>query len=148
MDVTTCAAVISTGKVLANGTKGLSIALESAHHCQTTKESADMRNKWVLAAAAAGVCAAFTAPSGLASAEETAQATINRLQDEGYTVNIDRVGSAPMSECVVTNVRNPKTVQQWVPYIGPGRNGFGGDRALVLETVSQSISVTLDCNRH
>jgi hypothetical protein len=38
-------------------------------------------------------------------------------------------------------------VQQWVPYIGPGRGAFGGDRALVLETVSQSISVTLDCNR-
>ena len=48
---------------------------------------------------------------------------------------------------MVTNVRNPKKVQQWVPYIGPGRNGFGGDRALVLETISQSISVTLDCNR-
>ncbi len=57
---------------------------------------------------------------GIASAEEDAQATINRLQDEGYTVNIDRIGSAPMSECVVTNVRNPKTVQQWVPYLGPG----------------------------
>ena len=52
-----------------------------------------------------------------------------------------------MSECVVTNVRNPKKVQQWVPYIGPGNSGFDGDRALVLETVSQSISVTLDCNR-
>ena len=106
-----------------------------------------MRNNWTLAAAAAGVCAAIAAPAGLASAEEDAQATIKRLQDEGYTVNIDRTGSAPLSECVVTNVRNPKSVQQWVPYIGPGRNGFGGDRALVLETISQSISVTLDCNR-
>ena len=66
-----------------------------------------------------GACAALVAP-GIASAEESAQATINRLQDEGYTVNIDRSGSAPLSECVVTNVRNPKKVQQWVPYIGPG----------------------------
>jgi hypothetical protein len=105
-----------------------------------------MRKKMTLAAAIVGACASLIAP-GIASAEESAQATIKRLQDEGYTVNIDRSGSAPLSECVVTNVRNPKTVQQWVPYIGPGRNGFGGDRALVLETISQSISVTLDCNR-
>jgi hypothetical protein len=105
-----------------------------------------MRKKMTLAAAIVGACASLIAP-GIASAEESAQATIKRLQDEGYTVNIDRSGSAPLSECVVTNVRNPKKVQQWVPYIGPGRNGFGGDRALVLETLSQSISVTLDCNR-
>ena len=106
-----------------------------------------MRTKWMLAAVAAGVCGAIAAPAGLASADESPQELISRLQNEGYTVNIDRSGSAPLSECVVTNVRNPKKVQQWVPYIGPGRNGFGGDRALVLETISQSISVTLDCNR-
>jgi hypothetical protein len=51
-----------------------------------------------------------------------------------------------MSECTVTNVRNPKQVTQWVPYIGPGDNGR--DRALVLDVVSQSISVTLDCSGH
>ena len=85
-------------------------------------------------------------PAGIASADErSAQATISGLQDEGYTVNIDRVGTAPMSECVVTNVRNPKQVTQWVPYVGPGDND--DDRALVLDVVSQSISVTLDCNR-
>lgn len=104
-----------------------------------------MRNKWTLAAAAVGACAALAAPAGIASADEDAQATIQRLRDEGYTVNIDRSGSAPLSECVVTNVRNPKQVTQWVPYVGPGNNG--DDRALVLQVVSQSISVTLDCNR-
>ena len=106
-----------------------------------------MRKKLTLAAAAVGACAALIAP-GIASADErSAQESISDLQSEGYTVNIDRSGSAPMSECVVTNVRNPKKVQQWVPYIGPGSKGFDGERALVLETVSQSISVTLDCNR-
>ena len=103
-----------------------------------------MRKKATLAAAVVGACAALIAP-GIASADErSAQEVISDLQSEGYTVNIDRSGSAPMSECVVTNVRNPKSVQQWVPYIGPG---FNGDRPLVLETISQSISVTLDCNR-
>ena len=108
-----------------------------------------MRKKWTLAAAMVGACAAMTVPAGSASADERrAQEVISDLQSQGYTVNIDRSGSAPLSECVVTNVRNPKTVQQWVPYIGPGNRGSSGDRALVLETVSQSISVTLDCNRH
>jgi hypothetical protein len=107
-----------------------------------------MRNKWTLAAAAVGVSAALAAPATLASADDgrSAQQVINDLQSQGYTVNIDRVGTAPMSECTVTNVRNPKQVTQWVPYIGPGNNGR--DRALVLDVVSQSISVTLDCNGH
>jgi hypothetical protein len=97
--------------------------------------------RWLLPVAA--ICAAATLPTGLASAEETAQETINRLQSEGYTVNIDRTGTLPMSQCVVTNVRNPNTIKQWVPYVGPGTD----ERVLVQQTVSQSVSVSLDCNR-
>jgi hypothetical protein len=103
-----------------------------------------MRTKWVFAAAVAGVCGAVAAPAGLASAEESAQELISRLQSEGYTVNVDRIGSGPMSQCVVTNVRNPQQVTQWVPYNGPGRHG---DRVLVEVVTSQSISVTLNCSR-
>jgi hypothetical protein len=104
-----------------------------------------MRTKWALAAVVAGVCGAIAAPAGLASAEESPQEVINRLQSEGYTVNIDRIGTAPINDCVVTGVRNPQQVSQWVPYIGPGNNG--NDRALVLQVLSQSISVSLDCSR-
>ena len=68
----------------------------------------------------------------------------SRLQSEGYTVNIDRVGTAPLDQCVVTSVRNPQQVTQWVPYNGPGRNG---DRVLIQVVTSQSISVTLNCSR-
>ncbi|MCV7255534.1 hypothetical protein H7J86_25560 [Mycobacterium hackensackense] len=100
-----------------------------------------MRMRWLLPTTA--VCAAITLSTGIAAAEETAQETINRLQSEGYTVNIDRTGTLPMSQCVVTNVRNPNTVKQWVPYVGPGTD----ERVLVQQTVSQSISVSLDCNR-
>ena len=103
-----------------------------------------MRTKWLLAAVAAGVCGAIAAPTGLASAEESPQELISRLQSEGYTVNIDRVGTAPLDQCVVTNVRNPQQVTQWVPYNGPGRND---DRVLVQVVTSQSISVTLNCSR-
>jgi hypothetical protein len=97
----------------------------------------------MLAAVIAGVCGAIAAPAALASAEETAQQVISRLQSEGYTVNIDRIGTAPLDQCVVTNVRNPQQVTQWVPYNGPGRNG---DRVLVQVVTSQSISVTLNCS--
>jgi hypothetical protein len=103
-----------------------------------------MRTKVMLAALVAGVCGAIAAPAALASAEETAQQVISRLQSEGYTVNIDRVGTAPLDQCVVTNVRNPQQVTQWVPYSGPGKDG---DRVLVQVVTSQSISVTLNCSR-
>jgi hypothetical protein len=103
-----------------------------------------MRTKWMLAAVVAGVCGAIAAPAGLASADESPQELISRLQSEGYTVNIDRVGTAPLDQCVVTNVRNPQQVTQWVPYTGPGRDG---DRVLVEVVTSQSISVTLNCSR-
>ena len=103
-----------------------------------------MPTKLMLAAVVAGLCGAIAAPAGLASAEETAQETISRLQSEGYTVNIDRIGTAPMDQCVVTNIRNPQQVTQWVPYNGPGRNG---DRVLVQVVTSQTISVTLNCSR-
>jgi hypothetical protein len=102
-----------------------------------------MRTNWMLAAVVAGVCGALAAPAGLASADESPGELISRLQGEGYTVNIDRVGTAPLDQCVVTNVRNPKQVTQWVPYTGPGRDG---DRVLVEVVTSQSISVTLNCS--
>ena len=103
-----------------------------------------MRTKFMLAAVVAGVCGALAAPAGLASAEESPGELISRLQGEGYTVNIDRIGTAPLNQCVVTNVRNPQQVTQWVPYTGPGRDG---NRVLVQVVTSQSISVTPNCSR-
>ena len=103
-----------------------------------------MRTQWTLSAAIAGACLAVVAPAGVAMADETPDQVISRLQDQGYTVNIDRVGTASDQQCVVTNVRNPKQVTQWVPYTGPGARN---DHVLVLQVISQSISVTLDCNR-
>lgn len=111
---------------------------------QAKTGGAAVRTKWTLAAVAAAVCGAIAAPAGLASADESPQDLINRLQGQGYTVNIDRVGTAPLDQCVVTNVRNPQQVTQWVPYNGPGRNG---DRVLVQVVTSQTISVTLNCSR-
>ncbi|MDT5339133.1 MAG: hypothetical protein QOD90_4638 [Mycobacterium sp.] len=102
-----------------------------------------MRTKWRVAAAAIGVCGAALAPAVFASAE-SAQDVISRLQSEGYTVTIDKIGTAPISECQVTSVRNPQSTSQLVPYVGPGNNG---DRVLVQQQTSQTISVSLDCTR-
>ena len=42
------------------------------------------------------------------------------LQSEGYTVNVDRVGSGRIDDCVVTSVRNPQTQTRNVrDYYGP-----------------------------
>jgi hypothetical protein len=102
-----------------------------------------MRTKWTIAAAVIGICGAALAPAALASAE-TAQETINRLQSQGYTVTIDKIGTAPIADCTVTSVRNPQSVSQLVPFVGPGNNG---DRVLVPQVTSQTISVSLDCTR-
>jgi hypothetical protein len=94
----------------------------------------------------AAVAAVLAGPAGPAWADESAQDTISRLQQEGYSVTIDKIGTGPMSKCVVTSVRNPQTVTQWMPYVGPG---LGGRESSILVPVvtSQSISVSLDCSQ-
>ena len=103
-----------------------------------------MRMKWAVAVATIGICATAVAPAGPAGADETAQETISRLQSEGYTVTIDKIGTAPLDQCTVTSVRNPQQVTQLVPYVGPG---LGGDRILVPSVTSQTVSVSLNCQR-
>ncbi len=97
------------------------------------------------------LAATFTAlgivvgPAGPALAQESAQDTINQLQRQGYLVQIDKIGTGPMSKCVVTGVRNPQTMTQWVPYVGPGLGNAEGN-FLVPAVTSQTISVSLDCS--
>jgi hypothetical protein len=104
-----------------------------------------MRTKWALTAAVAAVCGAIAAPAGLASADDSAQDTINRLQREGYQVNIDRVGSAPLSECVVTNVRNPRTVTSFSPIDRIGIDDDYNINAFNPIVVGRTVSVTVNC---
>ena len=101
-----------------------------------------MRKTLILAAGALGVCA-LAASAGLASADEgeSAQETIQRLQDDGYNVTIDKIGTAPLSECVVTSVRNPQQFTQLKPLLGGNNEGV-----LFPQIISQPISVSLDCS--
>jgi hypothetical protein len=103
-----------------------------------------VRTKWAYPAAIGGACVAMIASAASASAE-TAQEVINDLQSKGYTVTIDKIGTAPISDCTVTSVRNPQNVTQLVPYVGPGLGG-SDNRLLVPATVSQTISVSLNCS--
>ena len=100
-----------------------------------------------LATLAAVVCV-LVVPAGVANADGSAQATINQLQLDGYTVNLDRVGSAPIQDCVVTSVRNPQIRTRPIrDYYGkPDANGKRRFRIIEIE-VGRSISVSLDCSR-
>ena len=98
-----------------------------------------------LLAAAAAACGVLAGPAGAAWADKSAQDTISDLQKQGYQVQIDKIGTGPMSKCVVISVRNPNTVTQWVPYVGPGLGGQG--TFLVPVVTSQTISLSLDCSQ-
>lgn len=123
-----------------------------------------MRRTSILAGLALATAAVVGAPAGVATAESPAD-TIGLLEAQGYHVNVDRIGSAPIEECVVVSVRNPQTVTRLVRVErdgghGSGRHGGdngagdgdqgghgnrGRDYDLVEVVVSRSISVSLDC---
>ena len=101
--------------------------------------------RYATLAAVAAACGVMAGPAGPAWADESAQDTIARLQKEGYSVTIDKIGTGPMSSCVVTSVRNPQTVTQWTPYVGPG---LGNNSTFLVPVVtSQTLSVSLNCSQ-
>jgi hypothetical protein len=105
-----------------------------------------MRPSFILATFATSVAAVLLGPAAVAHADETPQETINRLQDQGYTVNVDRVGSGPVNDCVVTSVRNPQTQTELIREYYGGKDENGDRKFRYIEVVvSQSISVSLDC---
>jgi hypothetical protein len=90
----------------------------------------------VMAAAAFGVVLA----PGVPAQAESPVVTIGQLEAEGFNVNVDRLGSAPLDQCVVTSVRNPQTQTQLVRVSGRGDR----DRFISV-VVRRSITVSLDC---
>ncbi len=101
-----------------------------------------------LVTSVAAACAVVVAPAGIASAEQTALETIGLLEAEGYDVNVDRVGSGTLDQCVVTSVRNPQTQTRTIrDYYGP-RDENGNRKYRIIEIVTgRTISVSLDCSR-
>lgn len=72
---------------------------------------------------------------------ESAAITIGQLEAQGFDVKLDRVGSAPLDQCEVTDVRNPRERTELV------RVGGRGDRDFIPVVVKRTITVSLDCSR-
>ncbi|HEX7429203.1 MAG TPA: hypothetical protein VF328_20335 [Mycobacterium sp.] len=87
-----------------------------------------------------GLAAAALTLAGTAHAESAA-ITIGQLEAQGFDVKIDRVGSAPLNECEVIAVRNPRERTELV------RVGGRGDRDFIPVVVRRTITVSLDCSR-
>lgn len=105
-----------------------------------SKVSATRSGMLVLGALSAAALGMLAMPAAPAHAE-SATSTIGLLEAQGFDVKIDRVGSAPLDQCAVTDVRNPREQTKLV------RVG-GGDRdRLVPVVVRRTITVSLDCSR-
>lgn len=99
-----------------------------------------MRTIGILAAAA-GVCGVLAAAAPAWAQQETAAEVIEKLQSEGYTVRIDKIGTAPLDQCVVTSVRNRQEFTQLVPLLGGDQDGV-----LFPMVISKPVSVSLNCS--
>ncbi|BBX83818.1 hypothetical protein [Mycolicibacterium aubagnense] len=97
-----------------------------------------MRTAFIILAAAAAAVLAPIAPTQA----ESAIVTIGQLEAEGFHVNIDRVGTAPLDRCVVTSVRNPQEETRLIRV----DNGHGRD-VVVPIVVRRTITVSLDCTK-
>ncbi|MBN3457222.1 MULTISPECIES: hypothetical protein [Mycolicibacterium] len=102
-----------------------------------------MRASIVMLAASGAALGTIMAPAGPAAAE-SALVTIGQLEAEGFHVNIDRVGSAPLEQCTVISVRNPQTQTRLIRVERIGKNGKK-DFDLVPIVVRRTITVSLDC---
>ncbi|MGV0873175.1 hypothetical protein [Mycolicibacterium sp. XJ879] len=89
----------------------------------------------VLAGIAAAAFGAIAVPA-VASAE-SADLTIATLEAQGFEVKVNKIGSATLDECVITDIRKPKERTEFVRR--------GNDRIQVV--TERSITVTADCSR-
>jgi hypothetical protein len=116
--------------------------LKTTEVLDNTKGGAVMRaTLLILVGLAAAACGTIAAPAVFASAAESAVVTIGQLEAQGFDVKINRIGSAPLKDCVVTDIRNPRERTEFVPVLGGGR-----DRGVVPVVVDRNITVTVDCS--
>ncbi len=92
----------------------------------------------ILAGIAAAACGAIAAPAAIASAAaESAQLTIANLEAQGFDVSVNRIGSAPLNQCVVTDIGKVRERKEFV------RRGDD----LIQVVAERNITVTADCSR-
>lgn len=86
---------------------------------------------------AAAACGAILTPAAVASAAESAELTIATLEAQGFDVKVNRIGSAPLDECFVTDVGNARERTELV------RRGDD----LIRVVARRTITLTADCSR-
>ncbi|MEW5808257.1 MAG: hypothetical protein AB1925_02300 [Actinomycetota bacterium] len=83
---------------------------------------------------------AQAAPNSDGSTGGNAVATINQLKASGADVRVNRIGSAPLDECEVTNVNSFSRPAQIIP--------IDDDDINVFTTFPKpKVTVTLNCSR-
>lgn len=90
-------------------------------------------------AGAAAVGAILIGPAAPARADSAA-ATIHQLEATGFDVRINRIGSAPLEECRITEIGRPREQKRLT--LVEGRDD---DRALIPVVVKRTITVSLNC---
>ena len=89
-----------------------------------------------LAAAALGLAgAASAAPSGPSPADQT----VGQLQSEGFRVILNKIGTAPLDQCVVSSVRPGQTFSR----MDSGVPGAMDD--IVTTVTSRTVYVDVSC---
>ena len=68
-------------------------------------------------------------------------ATISRLRAQGYDVNINRIGNAPLEQCSVLGVRSHPVANQPIPII------TDDDINAFTVNPTPKVTVSLDCSR-
>lgn len=91
----------------------------------------------ILVGLAVAACGAILTPAAIASAAESAELTIAQLEAQGFDVKVNRIGSAPLDECFITDVRNARERTELV------RRGDD----LIRVVAQRTITVTADCSR-
>jgi len=91
-----------------------------------------------LGALIAAAVPAHAAPANDSSGGANAVATINQLKASGADVRVNRIGSAPLSECTVANVNSFSRPAQIIPIDRDDINVF-------TQFPQQKVTVTLNC---
>ncbi|MDT5358450.1 MAG: hypothetical protein QOC69_212 [Mycobacterium sp.] len=96
-----------------------------------------MRAAFALPVAAAAAAIGVLVLPAIPANAESANITIGLLEAQGFDVKVNRIGSAPLDECVVTDVRNPREQKRF--------ERTGDDFVEVV--FRRTITVSLDCSR-
>lgn len=99
------------------------------------KTSTTLATIGIIGASIASAVPATAAPSGSASVDSV----VMQLQAQGNTVVVNRTGSNPLSQCVVTGVRHGQTYERY----DSGYPGAGNDP--MTQVVSMTVYVDATC---